>query len=388
MSENHRAAPLVVLIGSKPAEGYQTLARMGLPYVWVVDPVDGPLPDAEGFVQILEVPFKSEPEAVLSRVLPAGVQAVISFTEMGSLPAALLSEALGLPTVPVRAVLRARHKLLMRRLLAGDPDALAFGVVGVDDPAGADFPVIVKPADGTGSMGVEYVPDAATYAERAGALAGAMWEHYLGGAEYSVEAVSSGGVHRILGVTAKQTTGKPYFVETGHEVPATLTPEDSQAIRTSVLRCLDALEITTGGSHTEVKVENGRAVVIETHTRPGGDRIPLLTRLVGGADQYELSIRALLPPIEAAEESPRHKYAAVHYFPWQDVTIAGVDNLEQCRALPGVEELVVQVADGAAVPVWRYSHERPGHVVVGADSRDELRERLAAVTREIRPRLS
>ncbi|MEV8504977.1 ATP-grasp domain-containing protein [Actinoplanes sp. NPDC051475] len=388
MSNQYRTSPLVVLIGSKPAEGYQTLARLGIPYIWVVDPVDGPLPEAEGFVEVLEVPFKSEPEALLSRVVPAGVQAVVSFTEMGSLPAALLSEALGLPTVPVRAVVRARHKLLMRRVLAADPDALAFGVVGSDDPAGTDFPVIVKPADGTGSMGVEYVADAATYRDRFAALTGAMWEHYIGGTEYSVEAVSSGGRHRILGITAKQTTGKPYFVETGHEVPAPLTPEEDQAIRAGVLRCLDALEITAGGSHTEVKVENGRAVVIETHTRPGGDRIPLLTRLVGGADQYEHAIRSLLPQIGTSDEAPRHKHAAVHYFPWQGVTVDGVDNLEQCRSMPGVEELVVQVADGSAVPVWRYSHERPGHVVVGADDREELRRRLAAVEQAIRPRLS
>jgi biotin carboxylase len=237
-------------------------------------------------------------------------------------------------------------------------------------------------------MGVEYLPDAAAYRDRSPVLAGGMWEHYIGGTEYSVEAVSAGGVHRILGITAKQTTGKPYFVETGHEVPAALTVEEDQVIRTSVLRCLDALEITAGGSHTEVKVEKGRAVLIETHTRPGGDRIPLLTRLVGGADQYELSIRSLLPQIETAEAAPRHKYAAVHYFPWQGVTVDGVDNLEKCRAMPGVEELVVQVADGSPVPVWRYSHERPGHVVIGADSRKELRERLAAVEAAIRPRLS
>lgn len=388
MSEDRRTAPLVVLIGSKPAEGYRTLARLGIPFVWVVDPVDGPLPEAEGVVDVLEVPFKSDPVALLGRSLPHRVDAVFSFTEMGSLPAALLSEALRLPTVPVRAVVRARHKLLMRQALAADADALAFGVVGSNDPAPADFPVITKPADGTGSQGVEYVPDAATYRERSAALTGAMWEHYVGGTEYSLEAVSSAGVHRILGVTAKQTTGRPYFVETGHEVPASLNPEEDQAIRTSVLRCLDALEITTGGSHTEVKVENGRVTVIETHTRPGGDRIPLLTRLVAGVDQYELAIRSVLPQVEAAETAPRYKYAAVRYFPWQGVTVDGVDGLERCRAMPGVEELVVEVADGAAVPVWRYSHERPGHVVVGADDRDELRQRLAAVDEAVRPRLS
>lgn len=375
-----------VLIGSKPVEGPATLTRLGVPFIWVVDPVDGPPPSSDGAIRILEVPFKSDPLSLLEQPLPDRICGALSFTEMGSLPAALLSEALDLPTVPTRAVVRAREKLVMRRLLA-DCGSLAFGVVGTDSPGPDDFPIVVKPPQGTGSQGVEYIVDADTYRIRAPELSGALWEHYVDGPEYSVESVSSNGIHRILGMTAKRTTGKPYFVETGHEVPAQVSAGQAEEIQKCVRNCLDALHINVGAAHTEVKVEDGRAVLIETHTRPGGDRIPLLTQLVSGLDQYELAVHAMLPWVKPVQTVPQYAYAAVHYFPWQGATFGGVEELEKCREMDGVIEIELRARSGEEIPVWRYSHERPGHVVVGASDRAELRRRIDRVADKLRPHL-
>ncbi|WP_219664157.1 ATP-grasp domain-containing protein [Streptomyces bambusae] len=359
---------------------------MNIPFLWIVDPEEKAPATVAGAIDVIHAPYRNDPLCVLGIPLPVSVRAVLSFTELGSLPAALLSEALGLPTVPVRAVLRTRDKLLMRRTLAGVLDQPAFGVVGRDEPAPGDFPLVAKPVDGSGSRNVEYVPDATAHAQRRTALAGHLWESFLTGVEYSVEAVSFEGRHRILGITRKRTNGRPYFIETGHEVPAALGPQEEQAIHSCVRRCLDALEITVGASHTEVMVEDGRAVLIETHTRGGGDRIPLLTRLVTGADQYELAVQSVLPWAPVRTTAPEFGCAEVRYFPWQDVTVDAVDGLADCRAADGVVEAEVQVGAGDRIPVWRYSHERPGHVVVGADDRDELRRRVTDAVARVRPR--
>lgn len=367
-----------VLIGSRPAEGPAALAQLGVPFIWVVDPDEAPPVAADGAIDIVQVPFRSDPLSVFRIPLPDPVCAVFSFTEFGSLPAALLSEALRLPTVPVAAVVRTRNKLLMRRALANARvDTLPFGIIGRDDPAPEDFPLIAKPVEGAGSKGIQFLPDLAGYRERITDLTGLLWERYVTGPEFSVEAVSDADGHHILGITAKTTTGRPHFVETGHQTPAVLSPADAEAIRGCAVRCLDALGISLGASHTEVKLENGLAVVIETHTRAGGDRIPLLTRLVSGLDQYELAIRSALPWVRPSAHSPRYSHAAVHYFPWQDVTVEEVTGLDECRALDGVVEAEVELS-GGHVPTWRYSHERPGHLVVGADSPEELGRRITA----------
>jgi hypothetical protein len=158
-------------------------------------------------------------------------------------------------------------------------------------------------------------------------------------------------------------------------------------IEERVRRCLDALGVDRGASHTEVKVEDGRVQVIETHTRAGGDRIPLLTRLVTGLDQYELAVRSVLPGATAAEPRPRFAHAAVHYFPWEDAVLAGHNDPDHCRDLDGVVELELRARPGDHLPVWRHSHERPGHVVVGAASREQLHARVPAVEAALGPAL-
>jgi biotin carboxylase len=238
--------------------------------------------------------------------------------------------------------------------------------------------------EGTASRGVEFLADPAAWRARKGDLHGLMWEQYVSGTEYSVEAVSFDGEHRILGITAKLTTGTPHFVEKGHVAPAALTPEDTRAIHDCVIRCLDALEVTRGATHTEVKLDNGTATVIETHTRGGGDRIPLLTRLVSGADQYELAVQSVLPWVDVEDRAPAHKCAAVHYFPWEGVTLGIVEGLDDCRALEGVAEIALRAERGDAIPVWRHSHERPGHVVVGGDDPGDLHRRIGNVTDTLR----
>ncbi|MEU6546985.1 ATP-grasp domain-containing protein [Streptomyces sp. NPDC046859] len=384
MTRHHAGRP-VVLVGARPAEGYTTLARLGIPFVWIVDPGE-PLPQAgPGVLAVHRAPYRDDPTSLLEVPLPRDTAAAISFTEFGLLPAALLSEALGLPSVSVGAVLRTRDKLVMRRALQASCPGPAFGIVGEDDPGADDFPLVAKPVRGAGSRGLRYVSTAADYPALREELRGLLWERYISGPEYSVEAVSGDGCHRILGITAKRTSGRPRFIEIGHETPAPVDPVVRGRIEECVRRCLDALGVDRGASHTEVKVEDGQVHVIETHTRAGGDRIPLLTQLVTGLDQYELAIRSVLPGAAAAEPNPRFTHAAIHYFPWEDAVLAGHADLDRCRALDGLVELEIHARPGDHLPVWQHSHERPGHVVVGANSRDELHARVLAVEETLSP---
>lgn len=371
--------PTVALIGIKPPDGWQTLSRMGIRFMLLTDDVDGAVDAAVEATNVHAVPFKADPLSVLGVPIPSTVTAVVSFTELGLLPAALLSEALGLPTVPVASVLRTRNKLLMRRALAGHVAQPAFGVVGIDQPDKSDFPVVVKPVDGSGSRGVEYVANPRRYAHRAPTVEGYLWEHFIDGPEYSVEAVSVDGTHHILGITEKVTTGPPHFVETSHLVPAAVSTPTGDAIRHCVRACLDRLEVTLGASHTEVKIHCAQVLIIELHTRAGGDRIPLLTRLVSGYDQYQMAVESVLAPGTGwLPAGDRHTAAGIRYFPWQNATLRAVAGLDACARSEGILEVELQAQLGERIPPWRYSHERPGYVLAHAYSRAELVRRLDA----------
>lgn len=154
------------------------------------------------------------------------------------------------------------------------------------------LPLIVKPADRSGSLGVTKVENIdALKVAIDNALAcsfkkQAMVEEFVGGREISVEFISYQGKHYPLQITDKVTTGAPHFVELEHHQPSTLSAEMYAKIYTITENALNALGITNGASHSEYKITvEGDIYVIEIGGRMGGDFIGSdLVRLSTGYD--------------------------------------------------------------------------------------------------------
>ena len=154
------------------------------------------------------------------------------------------------------------------------------------------LPLIVKPADRSGSLGVTKVENIDTLKVAIdNALARSfkkqvMVEEFVGGREISVEFISYQGKNYPLQITDKVTTGAPHFVELEHHQPSTLSVEMYAKIYAITENALNALGITNGASHSEYKItEDGEIYVIEIGGRMGGDFIGSdLVRLSTGYD--------------------------------------------------------------------------------------------------------
>ena len=154
------------------------------------------------------------------------------------------------------------------------------------------LPLIVKPADRSGSLGVtkveniEELKEAIDNAHTCSFKKQAMVEEFVGGREISVEFISYQGNHYPLQITDKVTTGAPHFVELEHHQPSTLSAEMYAKIYDITEKALNALGITNGASHSEYKItEDGDIYVIEIGGRMGGDFIGSdLVRLSTGYD--------------------------------------------------------------------------------------------------------
>ena len=154
------------------------------------------------------------------------------------------------------------------------------------------LPLIVKPADRSGSLGVTKVEnidnlkDAIDNALACSFKKQAMVEEFVDGREISVEFISYKGKHYPLQITDKVTTGAPHFVELEHHQPSTLSAEMYAKIYDITENALNALGITNGASHSEYKItEDGDIHVIEIGGRMGGDFIGSdLVRLSTGYD--------------------------------------------------------------------------------------------------------
>lgn len=213
---------------------------------------------------------------------------------------AYIAEKMGLVSNSYQASVTANNKYAMRQAFmnAGVPCPK---FLCVEDSADATtdkiensmkLPLIIKPADRSGSLGVTKVGNLDTLKEAIdNALAcsfkkQAMVEEFVDGREISVEFISYQGKHYPLQITDKVTTGAPHFVELEHHQPSTLSYEMYEKIYAITEKALNALGITNGASHSEYKItDNGEIYVIEIGGRMGGDFIGSdLVRLSTGYD--------------------------------------------------------------------------------------------------------
>jgi biotin carboxylase len=91
-------------------------------------------------------------------------------------------------------------------------------------------------------------------------------EEFIEGREISVESITWNGVHHILAMTDKVTTGAPYFVETEQHQPSTLPENVKKQVGDIVQRALTCLGVRVGASHSEL--------LITADHRPAAEPIP------------------------------------------------------------------------------------------------------------------
>ncbi|MBQ9893660.1 MAG: ATP-grasp domain-containing protein [Bacteroidales bacterium] len=205
---------------------------------------------------------------------------------------AYVAEKMGLIGNSFSASVIANNKFLMREAFckAAIPCPRFKRVTSPDEVKSEnwEFPLIVKPCDRSGSLGVRIITDISCLVqsvEDAIALSfkkEAIIEQYIEGREISVEFISYNGRHFPLSITDKVTTGAPHFVELEHHEPAQLDQEQYNKLYSLTSRALDALGVTNGASHTEYKItEDGKVFIIELGARMGGDFI--------GSDLVQLS---------------------------------------------------------------------------------------------------
>ncbi|MFF5477349.1 ATP-grasp domain-containing protein [Streptomyces sp. NPDC012935] len=306
---------------------------------------------------------------------------VLSLTERGLLPTAAVAERLGLPGNSLHTVSLLQDKQRMRELLNSRGIGPVHTAVPRDPADLAAFcrtaggPVILKPAAGTSSQAVFRVPSAQAAQDvwRAFEAAGGtqpIAEEYLDGPEISVETFSYDGKHAVLAVTDKLVGTA--FVETGHTQPSALPAPVLSDVAALVHAFLDAVGLTEGPAHTEVKVTGKGPRILESHNRIGGDKIRELLRRAYGLDVVALTAGCPLGLLRPPADPPvARRGAAIRFLTPPPGTVRNI-------ALPDTDgttaEIRLDVAVGDRVRPVRSSQDRAGYVIGdGANAADAAR---------------
>lgn len=137
-------------------------------------------------------------------------------------------------------------------------------------------PFVLKPCKGAAKKGVNFIQDKNDKIQIPEDIENNLFlaEQYIDGREYSVESLSYKGIHKIIQITEKISSGAPHFVELEHHQPANLSKNLMSKINILIPEILSSLNFTNGASHIEIKItDNGEIYLIEVNPRGGGDFI-------------------------------------------------------------------------------------------------------------------
>ncbi|MEU6466141.1 ATP-grasp domain-containing protein [Streptomyces sp. NPDC046976] len=333
----------------------------------------------------------ADPGALWSAVreLAAGAEiaGVLSSSEYFVATAAEVADRLGLPGPAADAVRACRNKTIQRRLLAGAgvpvPGFTEAGEVAeaVDAAARLGLPVVVKPVQGSGSVGVRLCASLGEVADHAGTLLAAtvnerglaaptriLVESYLTGREFSVEVVG----HEAVVTVAKHVGPPPVFVETGHDLPADLPARQRDALTGCAVAAVRALGLGWGAAHVELRLDGDTPRVIEVNPRLAGGMIPELVRRACGIDLVTAQVRAAAG-LPVTLERDRDAGASIRFLTVEAAgTLGPADAVEEALsrawAVPEVVDAALYRAPETPVGPAEDFRGRLGHVITAGSS--------------------
>lgn len=316
---------------------------------------------------------------------------------------AAVAKEMNLIGIDEETAIKATNKAEMRKALKKGkvPIPIFYKVSNLDEYLDAvkfirdnGYKVIIKPADNSGSRGVNLINDyskkslvcAYKYTKEYSRSGDVVVEEYMEGPEVSVETLTVGGVCHVIQITDKITTGAPYFVEMGHSQPSQHSEKIKSQITEVAIAANNAIGIKNGPAHIEIKITKDGPKIVEIGARLGGDNITThLVPLSTGVDMVEACIKIALgenPNIKRTLE----KGSAIRYFDSRKGLILRIDGIENAYKVDDVKQVSIVHNPGEIIDDIKSSSERVGFVITQANtaveailSAEEAKKRIQVV---------
>ena len=308
-----------------------------------------------------------------------GIMTLASDMPMRSI--ARVCRELGLVGITEDTAFKATNKALMLDALkaANVPVPLYFRVKGledfkkaVDQVEAAGYKCIVKPADNSGSRGVDLLKEdydilkAYDYSIQYSRCGELIVEEFMEGPEVSVETLTIDGETHVIQITDKLTTGAPYFVEIGHSQPSQLSDEKCTLISKAAVAANKALGIQTGPSHTEIIVTKDGPKIVEIGARLGGDCITThLVPLSTGLNMVEMCIRLSIgEELKNSELTPLlNKGSAIRFIHSEPGILQSINGIDDVLCNQSIKQICITKPVGSEIDSLHNSLDRIGYVI-------------------------
>lgn len=241
--------------------------------------------------------------------------------------------------------------------------------------------MVLKPISSSGSRGISYVNKDDTEEELLNSFKYSLQysktdeliaEEFFEGNEISVESITSCGHTKIIQITDKITTNKPYFVEIGHSQPANIKLETKKEIEKLVEKTIKAVGMENGPAHTEIIIgSTGELNVVEIGARLGGDYITTdLVPLSTGVNMVEQVIKLSIgDPVDI--KASKNSGSAIKFFRFDSGVVKKISGINTINKLVDIKAFDLKLNVGDVVNEIKNSTSRYGCVISKGKNADE-----------------
>lgn len=207
------------------------------------------------------------------------------------------------------------EKIMSRKLInLVFNDVIADKLINIDID-NFKYPAIIKPIFGNGSTNILKVNSKSEMKQvlKTIKIEDYFVETFINGIEISIEAIHYAGKHLIYGITRKLKYPNS-FVEAGHIADQYQLTQNQL---NKVLKIFNLLEYDNTLSHTEFMLMDDDIIMIESHSRLGGDLIPSFyeEKFSHSADMYHIFVKCLMGDLNYVDELKKLNKTKFSLFP-------------------------------------------------------------------------
>jgi biotin carboxylase len=205
-------------------------------------------------------------------------------------------------------------------------------------------------------------------------------ESFIAGREFALEGILTNGDLRVLALFDKpDPLDGPFFEETIYVTPSREDASTQAAIVNTTQAAVNALGLTEGPIHAEMRVNQSGVWMLEVAARPIGG---LCARVLPGLEDLILRHAAGVDAGDIATSAPA---AGVMMIPIPRAGIyVDVEGLQRARSEPGIEEVIVTAKQGQKLVPLPEGASYLGFIFARAETFAAVEESLRGSHRQLR----
>jgi len=242
------------------------------------------------------------------------------------------------------------------------------------------LPVVIKPTDNQASRGVRKVLredeigqafDNALPFSREGMV---LIEEFMIGREATVEGFVDAERPHLLGVSLKRHTPPPCIIAINLDFPAPLPDRFMAKIEWTYDKLIELLGIERGTVHGELILTKQGPMLVEMANRGGGSgTISHLIPAISGVNCLEALVRTAAGE-RVVVQRKFHRGGVMRFKIWEPGKVKDIVGLDEARAMPGVETIVMYIKPGdTLVPIAMDTQRHALFITAGEDLADAKR---------------